>query len=79
VVTAGGIGAIAGKAITSLVGLAVIAFAGVLVWYIFWAQLTSALAVAGALACAAMFAFLGVTLIVVPWRRPAGRSEGWQG
>ena len=44
-----------------------------------WAQLTSALAVAGALACAAMFAFLGLTLIVVPWRRPFKAHEGWQG
>lgn len=61
--------ALLGKLVTSLVGLATVAAAGGLVWYIFWAQLTSWLAVAGALACAAMVAFLGLTLAVAPWRK----------
>ena len=70
-----------GKLITSLIGLSMIAFAGVLAWYIFWAQLVSVLAIAGALACAAMFAFLGAVLVVAPWRRkPAAHvGEGMQG
>jgi hypothetical protein len=57
-----------GKALISLVGLMVIAGAAGLVWYIYWAQLTTWLAVAGALACAALFGFLGLTLTVAPWR-----------
>jgi len=72
--------AVAGKLLTSLIGLAIIGAAVGLVWYIFWAELVTWYATLGALACAALFGFLGLTLLVTPWRsKTSGPGEGMQG